>query len=234
MFGVLIRGIINAQRPAVACDNYGPYTTTQAKEIVMRVDCICVTCGKSFQRWRSQIKPGGPYCSTRCHYAAAYTSVDQKIAERTVIPTDPDACYGWTGTFTKSGYAQVSDRKASIRVHKYVYEREHGPLPAGQIVRHHCDNRPCTNLRHLLAGTDTDNMRDRDERGRGARGESSGVARLTDEKVAEARAMWRTGAWPARALARRFGVSGAAMESALKQRTWKHVADDLGHHLESL
>ena len=66
-----------------------------------------------------------------------------------------------------------------------VYKLRHGPYAKGLCVCHTCDNPPCINDAHHWLGTHADNMRDKDEKGRGAdtRGESNGNAKLTVETV---------------------------------------------------
>lgn len=47
-------------------------------------------------------------------------------------------------------------------------------LVNGEVPRHTCDNPACVRHDHLLVGTQADNNRDRDERGRLARDPNTG------------------------------------------------------------
>jgi hypothetical protein len=62
-----------------------------------------------------------------------------------------------------SGYAREGGKLA----HRAVWMRIHGPIPEGMHVLHHCDIRNCREYRHLWLGTNADNVRDREEKGRG-------------------------------------------------------------------
>ena len=88
------------------------------------------------------------------------------IERRGVVVTD-SGCLEYQGYRNELGYGQVRvDRSALLRVHRVVYEAVNGPIPDGLVVRHTCDNPPCCNPDHLVVGTQAENMRDRDERGR--------------------------------------------------------------------
>jgi hypothetical protein len=90
-----------------------------------------------------------------------------------------------------------------------------GPIPPGLHVLHSCDYRRCVEITHLRLGTHADNMRDRAERGRTAKGERMAAAKLTEAQVREIRAapLVRGGAVRtytgllARDLAQKYGVS---------------------------
>ena len=75
-------------------------------------------------------------------------------------------CHVWTGTRYVSGYGRVKWQGKPIRAHRYAYERDHGPIPDGLVVRHKCDNPPCVNPEHLEIGTYQDNVNDMIARGR--------------------------------------------------------------------
>lgn len=66
---------------------------------------------------------------------------------------------------------------------------EHGQIPDGLWVLHHCDNKKCFEVEHLYLGTRLDNVRDAVARNRlnPALGLSSGNGRLTWEQVQDIR-----------------------------------------------
>jgi biotin operon repressor len=77
-----------------------------------------------------------------------------------------DQCWRWVGALDSKGYGRFSANGRAILAHRFSYIAEHGPIPAGLLVRHQCDNPRCVNPRHLLPGTPKDNTRDMVERGR--------------------------------------------------------------------
>lgn len=85
-------------------------------------------------------------------------------------------CIEWDGVLSHNGYGLVSVKEPagwqSRRVHRLVWAEVYGPIPKGMLVLHRCDNPPCFNVDHLFLGTTADNMRDRDAKGRNARGET--------------------------------------------------------------
>jgi hypothetical protein len=140
-------------------------------------------------------------------YATGLTPAER--FEKRVAGRSPDECWPWNGG-TIYGRIWVDGR--SVAVHRWSYEHHHGPIPAGMVVRHACDNPPCVNPAHLLIGTQRDNAADAIERGRAKfpvslPGERNHAAKLTDAQVAEiARRYAARGATQAE-LAVEFGVA---------------------------
>lgn len=62
-------------------------------------------------------------------------------------------CLVWAGTTDKDGYGKTRNGGHAMGVHRIVFERAHGPIPNGLVVRHRCDNPPCIRLDHLELGT---------------------------------------------------------------------------------
>ncbi len=132
-------------------------------------------------------------------------------------------CWPWTGSIRDHGYGQMYVNGSLITSHRlahFFHSRE--ALPSSVVIRHKCDNPRCVNPSHLVPGTQADNVRDRVERGRsrGGYGETSKLAKLTDEAVRYIRASDESNG----ALAKRFGVSYGTIWFVRKGRNWKHVA----------
>lgn len=133
-----------------------------------------------------------------------------------------DECWEWAGARKESGYGVLAIDGRQARAHRVSYEDAFGPIPAGLLVCHHCDNPPCVNPAHLFLGTYADNNRDMAEKGRargGSRvsGERHHRARLTDTAVETIRAAVAAGESQA-AVARRFGVSTSQVNNIVHGR----------------
>lgn len=128
-------------------------------------------------------------------------------------------CWEWMGARFSTGYGAFKVGRQMRKAHRVMWTLEHGEIPPGSLVLHTCDNRGCVRPEHLYLGSHGENMRDRNERGRSARGERDGLAKLTTSAVVALRA---PGA-PVLDLAARFGVAEATAYQARRGRTWRHV-----------
>jgi len=81
-----------------------------------------------------------------------------------------DGCWTWTGNLNQFGYGIVCVRGVKKRAHRVAWEIEHGPIPHGLFVCHHCDNPCCVRTDHLFLGTPKDNCADMHRKGRGNAG----------------------------------------------------------------
>ena len=100
-----------------------------------------------------------------------------------------------------------------------------GPIPEGMFVLHHCDNGACCNPDHLFIGDNSDNMRDRWEKGRYntvPRGQEVNTCKLTPSQVIEIRRRISNGERMA-PLSREFGVNKSAIRLIKIGRNWKHL-----------
>lgn len=140
-------------------------------------------------------------------------TVQERVARR--LPVEfTDECFEWTGKRNAIGYGLIragGKDEPDIRVTHVVFEMFNGPIPEGhRLIRHSCHNPPCVNPRHLISGTDADNMRDKALSGRAAR-------KLTADDVRAIRAEPMGGAH----LAQKYGVSSACVKAIRARRTWR-------------
>lgn len=145
----------------------------------------------------------------------------ERFAER--IEVIESGCWEWQGSKSDTGYGCFYDGRA-YRAHRYSWIQANGPIPAGLLVLHECDNRACVNPAHLFLGTHQENSVDmvakgRQRRPRSTAGEMHGEAKLTDAAVREIRTSTATG----RSLAAKFGVSESAVSLVRRGKAWTHL-----------
>jgi hypothetical protein len=78
----------------------------------------------------------------------------------------PTACWLWCGSDNGQGYGMFRVNKSYRLAHRCAAALAFGEVGAGLLVMHTCDNPPCVNPAHLRVATQSDNMRDRSEKGR--------------------------------------------------------------------
>jgi hypothetical protein len=76
----------------------------------------------------------------------------------------------------QSGYGSLRFGGANLRAHRLSWQLSNGVIPEGGHILHRCDIPQCVNPDHLFLGTHSDNMRDKERKGRGnhATGERNG------------------------------------------------------------
>lgn len=71
----------------------------------------------------------------------------------------PGGCWLWTGGLSAAGYGRIRVDGTLHYTHRFVYEHEVGPIPAGLEIDHLCRVRSCCNPEHLEAVTHGENVR---------------------------------------------------------------------------
>ncbi len=120
-------------------------------------------------------------------------------------------CWLWTGKKTSLGYGQFGTAYA----HRLVVGARRG-----EVVRHLCDTPSCVRPSHLRIGTQADNISDMRSKGREARGERVGTAKLTQEQVDEIRFRRALGE-PQSSIAVAFGISQPNVSRLTNNKTWR-------------
>lgn len=96
-------------------------------------------CDLHYRRWQ---RAGTPHVS-------AETTAD-RFDRKTRWEGD---CLIWQGSDNGTGHAQFKVDGKRVYVHRYAWERAHGPIPDGMVVDHRCFNKLCCNVEHLRLAT---------------------------------------------------------------------------------
>jgi len=136
----------------------------------------------------------------------------------------PTECWPWTRWRDQDGYGQIDVSGRGRRAHQVALELSTGQsIAAGMVVMHTCDNPPCCNPAHLRIGTQAENIRDRDQKGRQAKGLGHLHAKLDVATVRTIRALYQQGGILQREIATRFDIDQASVSNIVRRKTWKNI-----------
>ena len=187
---------------------------------------LCEVCGVVIPPEPGRVTVRRRVCSTRC-VGALKTYIPNHHFDNgyTIDPTT--GCWMWDRAKTSQenftyGVLQV-DRKP-VLAHRFSYTRFKGAISEGLFVCHTCDRPSCVNPAHLWLGTNAENTKDRDEKGRGGTsvGERNGASKLTVIEVSRIKEGLRAGRTQ-QDLANTFGVSVGAVGKIKRVETWVGV-----------
>lgn len=82
------------------------------------------------------------------------------------ITDNPDECWLWMRGLTTGGYGAFYANGKNHIASVTAWEIINGEKPPKMVVCHKCDNPRCCNPSHLFIGTQSDNMLDRERKGR--------------------------------------------------------------------
>jgi len=166
-----------------------------------------------------------------------------------IMPHVDTRCWIWTGANTQ-GYGVIraeGPSRSMIRAHRLSYEIHCDSIPDKRQVCHKCDNPPCVNPEHLFIGTHADNAKDKVNKGRSRKGQSTSAwvvrgnqhhtrripgiqkgelnnnAKLTSEQVISIRQRYSHGSIYQRELAEEFGVTQTLIGRIVRRVCWKHL-----------
>jgi hypothetical protein len=138
--------------------------------------------------------------------------------------TTPDGCWPWIGALDESGYGRFWVNGRYQQATHIALELAGWIIPFEWLeALHLCDNPGCVRPDHLKIGTTEENNEDRDRKGRQARGERQGAAKLRQVAVEEIRRLYVDGGTQ-EALAQQFSVSPATISKIVRGETWQSAA----------
>ena len=138
-------------------------------------------------------------------------------------PVPEAGCWLWVGKLNDRGYGRLSRGRRGDGwhyAHRVSYELHVGPAD-GLDVLHRCDVPCCVNPSHLFLGTQGDNNRDRDAKGRqvAPRGQQNGMAKLTDETVR----LILESQLSSLKLSPLIGINSSSIRKIRRGEAWRHV-----------
>ena len=166
---------------------------------------------------------GNRSCVNPAHLFLGVGNMKRALEERfweKVDKKEPDDCWIWQGC-GDGRYGGIKSKGRMLKAHRVSWELANGPIPEGMCVLHHCDNPACVNPAHLFLGTHTDNMRDKEEKGRGVhlRGKANGYAKLSERDVREIRAMLAKGILQ-QTIANKYCISKSEINNINRGEVW--------------
>lgn len=73
---------------------------------------------------------------------------------------DNDSCWLWTGSIDGAGYGRFFWDRKLYQATRISYALFNGDITKYRVVRHLCNNSKCVNPKHLILGTQKENMID--------------------------------------------------------------------------
>jgi hypothetical protein len=141
------------------------------------------------------------------------------------VVVQPNGCWQWTGALNGGRfgrYGSVGLAGRHMLAHRAAWWLFRDEDPGSACVCHHCDNGLCVNPDHLFIGTQADNIRDMESKGRGRHksGESHGRAKLNWNDVDNIRKLHTEGV-SIRAIARQYPyVNRMTVAAVIHRRSW--------------
>lgn len=192
----------------------------------MKRDIKCPICAKCFEcnEYGSEIgktKTCSMKCQAKNRIFWIKASFEQKIKRleiyfnKYVQRNSEDECWGWIGTFL-DGRGRLSFNNKQIQAHRASWMIHFGQIPENLYVCHKCDNKVCTNPKHLFLGTPSENIIDMIKKNRRKN------TKLTFNDVAIIKNMLSNKV-KAKEIAIQFKVKPMTISDIKLGRTWRYV-----------
>lgn len=153
-----------------------------------------------------------------------------------------DGCWLWSAAKDRKGYGMFSvgpshlpdgkRRNSMVSAHRFSYQMQFGEIAShdsfhGLCVLHKCDTPSCVNPDHLFIGTNLENVRDMDSKGRrvvvAKKGSDHVNSVLNEQQVREIVQKHRINKVPQNQLSKDYGVCNATINHIFTGRLWAHL-----------
>lgn len=132
-----------------------------------------------------------------------------------------NGCWEWTGSRHNQGYGMTRIDGVLVRCNRLALELEGIDL-TDKVAMHTCDNPPCCNPAHLRAGTIAENIQDRNNKKRQAKGKDCRNI-IPEEEIDDIRQLYLSGSYYQREIAEMYGVNQSTISYLVNNKTWKHI-----------
>lgn len=136
-------------------------------------------------------------------------------------PLPYTGCWIWDGRLEWNGYGRVWYEGRFEIAHRIVYRLTHNINIDDVFICHKCDERSCVNPDHMFIGNQKDNMQDRNEKSRQAKGEKHGMHKLNRWEVFNIRKLLTETNMKQKEIAGMFGVTSMTISNIHKRHSWR-------------
>lgn len=153
-----------------------------------------------------------------------WNKIQDRFLQRVAV--NDNGCWIWqsSNNGTYPTYHVLGANK-TVSAHRLSYEMFNGEIAPGNVVMHICDEPLCVNPDHLKQGTQLQNMRDMQDKGRAWRpgmkqplsGATNPAAKITQETVDAIR---QEQGLSIRKLAKKYKISSSQVHRILKGHSW--------------
>lgn len=148
-----------------------------------------------------------------------FASTEERFMSHVQKGSGDNDCWIWTGGCNQQGYGNFRVGIKIEKAHRVSYRLFVGDLDDNLLVCHTCDNPPCVRPDHLFVGTQSENVEDMFQKGRGNRasGEGHGSHKLNNSDVEYIRSSSKSNT----ELAEELNVSRGMIWRIRKGMNWK-------------
>ncbi len=134
-----------------------------------------------------------------------------------------DVCWPWRAGCDDRGYGVLTLKRRTYKASRVSYMIFNQLETFSLWALHNCDYPGCVNPKHLFAGDNDANVKDRQTKGRQALGEANGLSKLTVDAVIDIKKRLQTGEGQ-KEIAAEHDVSIVTISLIKRGKTWKGIS----------